>query len=1065
MKYNFNPYQIFSKAVRRGIRFAALHLLIVVSMMLLMVHPTSAGQDKEAAKIDPAIFKNITWRSIGPAIMGGRLTDIEAVVGNPDIIYFGTASSGLWKSTNGAITCKQVFGDQPVHSIGDLAIALSNPGVIYVGTGEDNPRNSVSYGNGVYKSTDAGETWQHVGLEDTRHISRVIVHPTNADIAYVAALGHVWGRNKERGVFMTIDGGKSWKQVLFVDEETGASDIDMDPSNPNILYAAMWTFQRNPWTHTSGSEKGGIYKSIDGGLTWKKVEKGLPKLIGRIGVKVAPSNPNVVYAIMEAKEGTLYRSDDRGETWKKITDDWNIISRGFYYTELRVDPKNENRLYAVSGSLQLSTDGGRSWGRIATSVHGDHHTLWIDPHNPHLLFNGNDGAIGISRDGGETWENLNTLPTGQFYQITADNQVPFYKVFGGLQDNGSWGGPARSRDVNGILNDDWFTIGGGDGFFVVVHPEKQHLVLCESQGGYIQRVDIRTGHTQSISPQPAPMSGAAAGENEYRFDWNAPIVLSPHDADTVYLGGNVLFKSTDFGKQWEAISPDLSTNDPKKLESAGGPIQHENTVAEYHCVIISISESPVQVGVIWIGTDDGQIQLTEDGGKNWTNLTKNVKGLPPDGFISHVEASKTAAGAAYMTADRHMLDDLNPYVFKTTDFGKTWENISGNLPSPAYVHVIREDPLNPNVLYVGTEIGIFVSFTGGKEWHPFKLKNLPTTAVHDIYVHPKANDLIIGTHGYSIWILDDITFLQQLSSEVMNSDTYLFEPQKAWRYPLWRKKGSLGDKQFKGANPEYGALITYYLKTAPDDKTSVKVQILDSQEKLIREIKGTRDLGINRIVWDLRHEAAKQRSPEEARRERRFRPTGPQVIPGEYTAKLIVGDKTQSKRLQVTLDPALEVTEAEIKAQFDASMQLRDMVSSLNIALHALDGIELQIKNLNKTIKQEGSTIPQDVHDSLKEMTNNVSDLQKMMFREREASIYLAPRLLDKVSSLYGTIERGNAAPTQHQMDYLKKLQGELKEAVQKVNALISQDIPKLNEVLQNNNLPIFLAPKTIESP
>jgi photosystem II stability/assembly factor-like uncharacterized protein len=1063
MKYYCNPYHIFSKAVRRRICVTALHLLIAVSVMLFMVHPISLAQEKEAAKIDPAIFKNVTWRSIGPAIMGGRLTDIEAVVGNPDVIYFGTASSGLWKSTNGAIICKQVFGKQPVHSIGDLAIAPSNPGVIYVGTGEDNPRNSISYGNGVYKSTDGGETWQHVGLDDSRHISRVMVHPTNPDIVYIAALGHVWGTNKERGVFMTVDGGKNWKQVLYIDEETGASDLDIDLSNPNILYAGMWTFQRNPWDHTSGSEKGGIYKSIDSGLTWKKVEKGLPKLIGRIGVKVAQSNPNVVYAITEAKEGTLYRSDDQGESWKKITDNWNIISRGFYYTEMRVDPKKENRLYAIAGSLQLSTDGGRTWRRIATSVHGDHHTLWIDPHNPNFLLNGNDGAIGISRDGGETWENLNTLPTGQFYQITADNQVPFYRVYGGLQDNGSWGGPARSRTASGIINADWFRIGGGDGFFVVVHPEKPHLVLCESQGGYIQRVDTRTGHTQSISPQPAPMSGGGAGVHEYRFDWNAPIVLSPHDADTVYLGGNVLFESTDFGKQWEAISPDLSTNDPKKLESAGGPVRHENTVAEYHCVIISISESPVQEGVIWVGTDDGQVQLTQDGGKNWTNLTNTIKGLPPDAFISHVEASKTAASTAYMTADRHMLDDLNPYVFKTTDSGKTWENITGNLPARAYVHVIREDPRNAKILYVGTEFGPFISFTGGKEWHPFKLKNLPTTAVHDIYIHPKTNDLIIGTHGYSIWFLDDIAFLQQLSSDLMNSDVYLFEPQKAWRYPIWRKKSSLGEKQFKGANPPYGALITYYLKTEPDKKTPVKIQILDSQENIIREIKGTRDVGINRAVWHLQYEAPKSRSPEEAQRERRFRLYGPQAVPGEYTVKLVVGDKTQSKKLQVALDPALEVTEAEIKAQFDASMQLRDMLSSLNLALRALDGIELQIKNLKTTIKREKSETPQEVSDSFKNMLNKIADLKKMMVRDREARIYLAPRLLDKVGSLYGTVERGMAAPTKHQMDYLEKLKREHKEAIQKVNSLIKQDLPALNDMLQKNNFPALFRPHLIE--
>lgn len=1040
-------------------------LLLCASLFLMTANLMAAAEKQKESKVDQCIFKNIAWRSVGPAIMGGRLTDIEAIPGNPDVIFFGTASSGLWKTTNAGITCKQIFGEQPVHSIGDLAIALSNPEVIYVGTGEDNPRNSISYGNGVYKSTDGGETWQHAGLEESRHISRVIIHPENPNIVYVAALGHVWGNNKERGIFMTTDGGNNWQQVLYIDEETGASDLDMDPSNPNILYAAMWTFQRKPWTHRSGSEKGGIFKSIDGGRTWKKMEEGLPKLIGRIGVKVAPSNPNVVYAIMEAKEGTLYRSDDRGKTWKKITDNWDIVSRGFYYTELRVDSQNENRLYAVSNRLQLSTDGGRNWSRIATSVHGDHHTLWIDPYNPKILLNGNDGAIGMSRDAGETWENLNTLPTGQFYQITADDQVPFYKVYGGLQDNGSWGGPSRSRSASGILNDDWLRIGGGDGFFVVVHPEKSHLLLCESQGGYIQRIDIRTGHTQSLSPQPAPMSGTGAGDHPYRFDWNAPIVLSPHNSTTVYLGANVLFRSNDFGMRWETISPDLSTNDPEKLKSAGGPVRHENTVAEYHCVIISVSESPVQAGVIWVGTDDGQIQLTQDAGKDWTNVTKNVRGLPPDGFISHMEASRTAAGTAYMTADRHMLDDLRPYVFKTIDFGKTWGNITGNLPANAYVHVIREDPRNPQVLYVGTELGIFVSFKGGKEWKPLRMKNLPTAAVHDILVHSEENDLIIGTHGYSIWILDDIAFLQQMSSQALDSDVYLFDLRKAWRYPIWSNKASLGEKQFKGTNPEYGALITYYLKAALDEKTSVKIQIMDSQGNLVRKIKGTKKAGINRVAWNLQHKPPKQRRPEEAEVDRRFRPYGPQVVPGEYTVKLIVGDKTLSKKLRVEIDPALEVTESELQTQFNTAIQLRDMVSSLNLALRALDGIELQVTNLKKTIKREKGEVPQEINEAMKDVAQQLTDLKNMLTRERSAGLYTAPKLLDKVSSLYSTVERGFAAPTSHQMDYLEKLQGEYQKAIEKVNSLIEQNVPAFNEMLQTHHLPTLLVPKPIEMP
>lgn len=529
------------------------------------------ASDQARPQIDPSLFENLEWRNIGPAIMGGRTTDIEGVPGNPNIVYVATASGGLWKTTNGGITWTPIFDRQNTISIGDIAIDPKNPDVIWVGTGESNTRNSVSFGDGVYKSTDGGKTWQHLGLRDTRHISRILIHPHNPDIVYVGAVGHAFGPNEERGVFMTTDGGRTWQKVLYIDAQHGVSDMDMDPSNPNILYAAMWYFERKPWTHRSGSEKGGVFKSVDGGRTWKKLERGLPKLLGRIGVKVAPSNPQVVYVIAESKEGTLFRSDDRGETFREVSREVRIVSRGFYYADLRVDPWDENRVYAIASNLFVSIDGGRTFRRISARTHSDYHTLWIDPTNPYRLWQGNDGGVAVSYDRGETWEYVNNIPLGQFYQIHADNRLPFYWVSGGLQDNGTWTGPSRTREPAGILNDDWIMVSFGDGFHVVTHPEDPNLYLSESQGGNLFRTDLRTREQQNVSPQARRNDGGPVGELKYRFNWNAPIVLSPHDKNTVYYGGNVVFRSTDFGKTWQVISPDLTTNDPEKQKDAGGP--------------------------------------------------------------------------------------------------------------------------------------------------------------------------------------------------------------------------------------------------------------------------------------------------------------------------------------------------------------------------------------------------------------------------------------------------------------------------------------------------------------
>jgi photosystem II stability/assembly factor-like uncharacterized protein len=1043
--------------------------LIRVWLALLLsfgLTSATAQEDQSKPSIDAKTFEGLSWRSIGPANMGGRITDIEGVAGNPNLVYVATASGGLWKTTNGGTTWTPIFERQGTISIGNIAIDPNNPDVIWVGTGEANLRNSVSFGDGVYKSNDGGKSWVHVGLRDSRHISRIIINPHNPEIVYVGAFGHAFGPNQERGVYMTTDGGKTWQKTLYIDAEHGVADMDIDPSNPNILYATMWHFVRKPWTHQSGSEKGGVFKSIDGGRTWMKLTNGLPKLMGRIGVKVAPSNPNVVYVIAESKEGTLYRSDDRGETFKLVSKEPSIVSRGFYYTHVQVDPTNENHIYAIASTLYVSIDGGRSFRSITGRTHVDYHALWIDPKDPKHMWHGQDGGISVTYDGGQTWEVVNNIPLGQFYQVHADNRVPFYYVMGGLQDNGAWSGPSRTREPSGIINDDWRMVNFGDGFFIINHPDDPDLYLSESQGGNIVRTDMRTREQQSVNPMGHSGGGGPASDMKYRFNWNAPIVPSPHEKNTVYFGGNVLFKSTDFGKTWQAISPDLTTNDPEKQKEAGGPVAFENTTAEYYCTIVSVAESPVRAGLIWVGTDDGNLQLTTDGGKTWANLIHNVPDIPPSSEVSHVEPSRISENVAYVAFDRHKLDDLHPYIYKTTDGGRTFKNITGNLPENAYVFVVREDPKNPNLIYAGTELGLFASFTGGGNWIKLNLKNLPTIAVHDIVIHPRENDLIIATHGRSIWILDDATPIQQMSTEVLASDAYLFDVRPALRYASRFTRYGIGDKLFIGPNPPYGALITYYLKDKPDEKTKVKIEVIDEGGKVIRELaQVSKEKGLNRVAWDLRYDGPRlRRQPTEEETAFTGGPRGPQVLPGTYTVRLIVGSKTLEKRVQVRMDPTVSVSEADLKVQRDLALKLRDMQSSTNDALRLLDSLKQQLEQIEKILKDRLSNVPEELNKALADNKKQVEALQNSLARPQGGlGTGGKAQLAENLGSLFFAIDGVDTAPTPPQREYFNELQAEFQRKMIEVNKFINQVVPQLNETLKQHGAPTVMVGKPIE--
>ncbi|HEX5883128.1 MAG TPA: hypothetical protein VFY67_01150, partial [Pyrinomonadaceae bacterium] len=852
---------------------------------------------------------------------------------------------------------------------------------------------------------------------------------------------------------------------LFIDNQHGVADLELDSTNPNILYAGMWSFERKPWTHRSGSEKGGVYKSIDGGRTWNKLTNGLPKLIGRIGIRVAPSNPNVVYAIMEAKDGTLYRSDDRGETFKMVSKQTNIVSRGFYYTRVRVDPTNENRIFAVASTLFTSVDGGKTFRSITSRSHIDFHALWIDPKNPKRMWHGQDGGIGVSHDGGESWEAVYNIPLGQFYQIHADNRLPFYYVMGGLQDNGSWSGPSRTREPAGIMNDDWRMVSFGDGFYVVNHPDHPDLYLSESQGGDIVWTDFRSREQQSINPWGRGSGGGPAAGQKFRFNWNAPIVFSPHDKTTVFFAGNVVFKTPDFGKTWEQISPDLTTNDPEKLKDAGGPIAIENSTAEYHSTIISIAESPVQRGQIWVGTDDGNLQLTTDGGKNWSNLIKNVSGVGANSPVSHVEPSRTNANTAYVSFDRHMFDDFRPYIFKTTDAGRSWTNISSNLPAKAYVQVIREDPKNTNLLYAGTELGLFASYNGGKDWLALNLKNLPNVAIHDIVIHPRENDLILATHGRSIWIFDDATAIQQMTPQILNSNAHLFSVRPALRYTTRFSRYGIGDKVFTGPNPPAGALITYYLKDKLDEKATLKVQIFDRYGKLVQDIeRPSREKGLNRIAWNLRLGGPEvRRPPTEEQIAFGGGPRGPQVLPGDYTVKLTVNDKVLEERVVVKLDPNITTPYMELQETLEMQATLRDMQSTINTSLRFLDSLKEQLKSTQTTMKNLSKEPDKDLMKALEDYIKEIDTLEDRLSSRNEGLGFPGKdQVADNIGNLFFSLD-SNFGPTRGQREYFLEIHPEYRARVEEVNKFLRETLPQWNEKLRAWNAPTLTTRKPLE--
>ncbi|PYY01038.1 MAG: hypothetical protein DMG64_15610 [Acidobacteria bacterium] len=986
-------------------------------------------------------LNNLQFRNLGPAVAGGRITAVVGVPNHPEIYYAGSAAGGVFKSEDGATTWRYVSSQVPVPSVGAMAIVPSNPNLVWVGTGEANLRNDISPGGGVFFSPDAGASWRSMGLQDVGQIATIIVSPANPEVVFVAAFGHAWAPNAERGVFRSTDGGRTWKKVLYIDDKTGASDLVMDPANPMILYAGMWQAQRYPWMMISGGNSSGLYRSSDGGETWQKLSGGLPKPpLGRIGLAVAPSNPKHVYALVEPKEGVLWDSADYGEHWTKVSDNY-------------------------------PNDGGKTARIISRGVHPDHHALWIDPRDPNRLIEGNDGGVYTSWNGGQTWQFRDSLPIEQFYSIALDDRVP-YTICGGLQDNSGWCGPSHTLARGPIANNEWWTTVGGDGQYVVPGLTASKLIYSDSQDGEIEVLDRESGQQRHIRPYLHNQGDMPISELKYRFNWTAPIAVSPANDKDVYLGANVLFHSTDAGEHWTPISPDLTRNDKSKQVVTGGDILKDLSSAENYDTILAISLSPLDAKVIWVGTDDGNIQVTQDGGQHWSNVASNIAQLPQWGRIRQIEASPATAGTAYVAVDFHEVDDHRPYVFKTHDFGKTWTAINRGLPSQA-AHVVREDPNRRGLLVLGTETGLYYSVDEGEHWTALK-SGFPATPVYDLKFEKRKHDLVIGTHGRGLFVLDDISPLEQLTAEVQNADLHLFEVTPAHLSSMFSRYGRSGG--FSAPNRPAGALINYYLKQSIESRKSadsqptmppVKIVITGPDGQTVRTLHGPARAGVNRIAWDLRldpptslrtgrgeseNEGATESGGEEGFR----RAGGPTALPGTYKVTLTANGHTESRNVEVGPDPRFPFDQQAAQAQLRAALEVRDQLSALNQALNRNGELRAQIKSMRTVLggpeRQDGDRYAK-LLDSAQQLDGKLSKWQEAVYNpavQNDPKYYLhyLARLNDRMQRLLSRInEDYDRAPSEEQTSEMAAVRSQVDEQVRSFNALLSDDVGKFNKM------------------
>ena len=982
--------------------------------------------------------------------MSGRIAAIAGVhEGDRLTLFIGSASGGVWKSSNGGTTFKPVFDKEPVQSIGAVAIDPTNPKVIWVGTGESWMRNSVSVGNGVYKSTDGGETWANLGLPESEHIAKILIDPKDPNTVFVCVPGKLWSDSDDRGVYKTGDGGKTWAKVLAgSNASTGCSMLSMDPANANTLFAGMWDFRRKGWTFRSGGDGpeapsgSGLFRSTDGGASWTQLDeksaRGLPpKPWGRVAVTVAPSKPNVVYAFIEAVPplNALYRSDDGGATWAMKDRSQNMIWRPFYFANLIVDPKNENRIVKPDGPLIMSTDGGASFSNISGGTHGDHHDVWIDPANTDHMIAGDDGGLWFSYDGGDKWWKGENLPVSQFYHVSVDMDRP-YKVYGGLQDNSSWVG--ESAYPGGITNSRWENMYGGDGFWMFVDPTDPTYLYAEAQGGYIGRVNRKTHESRDIQPLPNYKEG------KLRFNWNTPIHVSPTKNGTIYLGAQFLFRSRDFGQTWDRISPDLTTNDPEKQkqEQSGG-VTVDNSSAEMHTTIYAIAESPRDPLVVWAGTDDGNLQLTRDAGKSWTNTAGNIRGLARNAWVSSVEAGHFAAGTVYATFDLHTFGDMRAYAYKSTDFGKTWTAlVPPGSPVRGYAHVIKEDLVNPRLLFLGTEFGLWVSVDGGRQWSRYKGGNLPAVAVRDLAIHPRDHDLVIATHGRGIWIVDDITPLRALTPETLARGAAFFQARPVVQRISAGGGWANGDAEFVGQNPPNDAIITYFLQKR-HIFGDMKLEVRDSAGKLVTTLPTSKRRGLSRVAWSMT--MPPPRIPPAA--SAAFG-VGPRFLPGRYTVKLVDGDNEYTSPLQVIRDPRVTHTAADRKAQFDLALKLYGMLGEMTTLVDRMNAVRGGLE-----ARAAGMTASDTIAVKLRAASEAVDQLRKKIVATKEGGMITGEeRLRENLTGLYGSVNGYEGRPSATQVNRTAAIAREMADVKREFDAWVAARLGPLNAMLAARN-------------
>ncbi|NNM31943.1 MAG: hypothetical protein HKO53_02705 [Gemmatimonadetes bacterium] len=991
--------------------------------------------------------QSLRFREIGPTIMSGRVSDLAVDESDPSTFYVGTATGGVWKTENAGVSFEAVFTDQETSSIGDVTLAPSNPRVVWVGTGEPQNRQSSPWGNGVYRSLDGGKSWTHLGLAETRHISRIQVHPSDPDVAYVAAVGHLWGPNPERGVYRTRDGGETWEQVLFIDDDTGAIDLIMDPEDPRTLYAAMYQRRRRAWGFNGGGPGSGIYRTLDGGSTWSELTQGLPEGDkGRIGLDIFRGDTDVVFALVEADprvpgqgfgggaddpRNGVYRSTDRGETWEHLS---TTNNRPMYYSQIRVDPNDLERIYLGGSSLFRSSDGGQTFTPdAAEGVHLDHHALWIDPSNSDHLILGSDGGVSVSWDRSDNWYQFRNLPISQFYEIGVDMQEP-YHVCGGLQDNGSWCAPSDTWSNQGIRTRDWYNVGSGDGFFTVMLPGDPDIMFAESQGGNLIRVNRVTGERTRIRPVARPLPRArssvdgdalqeAPEDRELRWNWDSPIVLSSHDPGTIYTGANVLFRSTDLGQSWTEISPDLTwaiDRDTLTLMDVPGsePQMSRNDGQNNYGNLTALAESPVDPEVLYTGSDDGRLHVTRNGGVTWTDVTGDVPGLPPFTYVTRIVASHGSAGTVFAAFDGHRADDFTPYIFRSDDFGDSWRAIVQGLPQSS-INALEQHPSTADLLFTGNEVGAYSSIDGGERWVRLD-GGLPTVPVDDIVVHPRDNDLVLGTHGRGIWIMDDIGPLEELSDEVMGKSLHLFAPSPALSYNQYRPQGWTPGI-YAADNPEAGAWIRYLLAAEGD---STRVRINDGSGQMVRELWGPAEAGMNEVIWDLR-------LVEEDASGEPMDP-GPRVLPGTYQVVVEGPNVSETADVEVRLDPRIEISPGALASRQVLLLDAYRLSHSADAAEDALEAILQSLDELDAQL-EEAASPPDQLQADLEAFREEVDSLESAL-----------DRATDGAGGLLGQVQGATGDPTSDQQWLLDRGWERLPPVIEDINRALTVRLPEL---------------------